>query len=471
MRARRRRPARCAAGGGAPVATVGWLLAAALALAGCGGDPRPDVLLVSLDTVRADHLSVYGYPRSTTPRLEALAREGVVFEQAIAASTQTVPSHGSFLTGLDPHRHGAEVNGVRIRAGATTLAEILAGEGYDTAAFVSGYPMKADVSGLDRGFARYDDRFEGKRRQGRETARRLADWLAGRETDRPYFAFLHLYDAHGPYLPPADYAFRFRSEGPTRRVERLPPYQIVHDREGLPLLDLDGYLDRYDTMIRYQDDLLAWLLGKLDLARTVVVVVADHGETLDERHWMLDHGGQVFEEQVRIPWIVAAPGLAPRRVAGLVRGVDLMPTVVELAGVTLPEELTGTLAGRGLGPLLAGGEAGAAHYAFSTALPFAARHADRGYELTRERPILALRTARWKLLSYPCAGGAPCLELYDLERDPREGHNVEAAEPERRDRMLRALEAWYGTGAELADPESLDPEVRETLRSLGYLGG
>ena len=448
------------------------LVAGALALAACGGEPRPNVLLVSLDTVRADHLSVYGYPRPTTPALEALAAKGVVFEQAIAASTQTSPSHGSFFTGLDPHVHGSEVNGVPIREDVATLAEVLAAAGYQTGAFVSGYPMKADVSGLDRGFGVYDDRFEGKRRDGRATMERLVAWLQGRDPDRPFFAFLHFYDAHGPYLPPSGYPVRFRSEGPPRPAERIPRYQLLHDRAGDPLRDLNGYVDRYDTLIRYQDDLLAWLVGELDPARTVVVVVADHGETLGERYWMLDHGGQVFDEQVRIPWIVAAPGLEPRRVDALVRGADLMPTVAALAGVALPDGLAETLAGRDLGPLLAGTETRRARgegYAFSTALPFEARHADRGYRLTRERPILSLRTSRWKLISYPCAGGPPCLELYDLASDPGELRNVAAEEPEIRDRMAATIEAWYGDGSELADPASLDPEVREQLRSLGYL--
>lgn len=422
----------------------------------------PDVLLISLDTVRRDHLGVYGYQRPTTPRLDELARSGAVYDQAITASTQTGPAHASFFTGLDPHAHGAEANGTPIREGIATLAEHLAAHGYRTAGFVSGYPMRAEASGLDRGFGLWDARFDGDRRPGAETVRLAADWLAGLEGrggDGPWFLFLHLYDAHGPYLPPPGYEPRFRSTGPPILLDRLPPYQIVRGADGAVVRDLGDYRDRYDTMIRYQDDLLADLLRRIDLARTIVMVVSDHGETLGERYWPLDHGGAVWEEQVRIPWIVAGPGVEPGRSDEPVRGVDLAPRLLDLLGL----------------PGLGGGEARRPpRFAVSTAIPYAIRHRDRGFELTRERPILGLRTfggdgPAWKLIAYPC-GEAPCVELYDLDADPAETRDLSGELPERRDRMLGAIEAWYdGDGP--VDPESLDPEVRERLESLGYVGG
>lgn len=451
---------------------VGGLALLLAGAPGCSGPEGQSVLLISLDTVRRDHLSVYGHDRPTSPGLERLAERAVVFEDAITASTQTSPAHASFLTGLDPHVHGSEMNGTPIGGEATTAAELFAERGSATAAFVSGYPMRAADSGLDRGFAVYDDAFEGPRRPGQETVGRAVSWLADRDPDEPWFVFLHLYDAHGPYLPPANYPVRFPPEEPPRPVERLPAYQLLHDRSGQPLLDMNGYIARYDTMIRYQDDLLSWLLDQVDLERTVVVVVSDHGETLDERYRILDHGGQVFDEQVRIPLLVASPGTeGGRRVPGLARGVDLMPTLLELGGVAVSEELSPAPAGRSLVPRLRG-EPGAppARRAFSTAYPFDQRHDDRGYELSKERPILSLRTDRWKLISYPGVDG-PYIELYDLQADPGEGHDLSREDPERVERMLPVLEDWYRPRQEFPGPESLDPDAREALESLGYVGG
>jgi arylsulfatase A-like enzyme len=470
------------------LAALTGLAGIALAAVGCGPDGRaggpgggtggdgarpPDLLLISLDTVRRDHLSIYGYERPTTPRIDALAARGEVWDQAVTASTQTGPSHASFFTGLHPHEHGAEMNGAPIRGDVVTLAERLSGHGYATAAFVSGLPLRAEVCGLSRGFDHYDDDFEGSRRDGAETVRRAGEWLVrsgapdgGEGERRPRFLFVHLYDAHGPYVPPAGYGLRFRSDAPPRMLDldRMPDYQVGRGADGQLVRDFEDYRDRYDTMIRYQDDLLAGLLDRLDLDRTVVMVVSDHGESLDERWWKLDHGGGVWEEQVRIPWILAGPGVEPGRVARPVRGVDLASKLLDAA------------LGAGAGdPLRPRGEAAgdAPGVAISTAVPFAIRHRDRGYELTRERPILGLRAATaggaWKLIAYPCPG-APCVELYDLGADPGETRNLEAEEPERRDRMLRTLDAWY-TGDGPADPESLDPEVRKRLESLGYIGG
>lgn len=447
------------------------LLAASLAAAlGCAKPRHLDVLFISLDTVRRDHLSAYGYDRDTSPTLDRLARRAVVFEQAFAASTQTSPSHGSFLTGLDPQRHGSEINGVPIRQDVTTAAELFALAGFETAAFVSGYPLRDHDSGLGRGFSQYDDRFDGERRGGRQTVARALAWLANRPTDRPYFLFLHLYDAHGPYVPPPDYQVRYSAEGPPRPAQRLPKYQVVLDADGLPQFDLNDYVARYDTMIRFQDDLLSSLLAQIDLEQTAVVVVADHGETLDERFHVLDHGGQVFDEQIRIPLLVATPGVEAHREEAMVAGVDIMPTLLELGGVTIPRDLADRLAGRSLVPALAGTRHAGAPFVASTAYPFQIRHADRGYVLAKDRPILSIRSRKWKLIAYPGAEG-PYLELYDLEGDPGETRNLSAAEPEQAERMRQALDAWYGIRGGLAAPGELNPETREKLESLGYVGG
>ncbi|NIU19571.1 MAG: sulfatase, partial [Actinobacteria bacterium] len=273
--------------------------------------------MISLDTVRRDHLTSYGYGRDTMPRLDALARQSAVFDNAYAQDTNTNPSHASMFTGLYPHVHGSRYNGQCLNDGELTLAEILEESGYATGAFVSGFTMTARASCLDQGFARYDDNFDGHRRDGWTTTDLALEWLDERRNSEPYFLFLHLYDAHGPYLPPGNYSKLFASHDPGPPVTP-PNYQTVAAPGHVPEEGLNGYVDRYDGMLRFMDDALDVLLDSIDLERTVVVVLADHGETLGERHRQLDHGGQVFDEQIGIPLVIHAPGMEHRRIGAAV---------------------------------------------------------------------------------------------------------------------------------------------------------
>jgi len=440
---------------------------AVLACAGCAPDPGDDLVVVSFDTVRRDHLPTYGYKRSTAPALDAFARGAVVFDDAYAQETNTNPSHSSMFTGLYPHTHGNRRNGDRLPAGRVTLAQILREAGFRTGAFVSGSTLKRKACGLERGFEVYDDEFDGKRRAGARTTRLALDWLRRRSGER-FFLFLHLFDVHGPYLPEGGYRARFRSPEPGPEVD-VPPYQLVLDEAGNPRRDLNGYVDRYDAMIRYVDDRLAELLGELDLGRTIVVVLADHGETLGERYHKLDHGAQLFDEQIRIPLVLHAPGVAPRRVAGLVETVDLLPTLLELLRVEAVDPLP--LQGRSLAAALrSGGEGTARDAVFSAARPVSRRHADRGYRLDRRRQIHSVRSAGWKLIRYPGLAADP-LELYDLAADPAERRNVAAERPDIRDEYLGRLDAWLGSADEPLSPPEVDPELLDELRHLGYVGG
>ena len=439
----------------------------ALVLTGCGSDPPANLVFISLDTVRRDHLSVYGYERATTPFLEALAAEGVRFEDAFAQATNTAPSHASMFTGLYPQTHGLIRNGYPMSTtGPTTLAEILGAEGFATAAFVSGYTLESAISGLDRGFEIYDDDFEENARDGSRTLEKAVAWLDSVDPDRRFFLFLHLFDAHGPYRPPTAYADLFRSDSAGDPLRRIARYQRLHDDDGERISTANPYVDRYDALIRYQDDLVARLVDSIDVERTVVVVTADHGETLSERYHSFDHGGRVFDEQIRIPLIVVSPGLDPAVVEGAVETTDLLPTILELLDVEPSAELE--IEGRDLSPLIAGRSPGK-ELVYSTAQATRWRYGDRGYRLDEEQQIKTARTDSWKLIRYP-GRTDEIFELYDLKNDPGETDNVADRYPEIRDRLRQDLEIWeqgWATGIEPS--RELDPEVEERLRALGYL--
>ena len=445
-----------------------WICTALLAcgngLLACGVPAPESLVIVSLDTVRRDHLSTYGYARKTSPRLDALAEESLVFEGAFAQHVNTHPSHASMFTGLYPNVHGSIYNGMRLPAGRATLAQLLAGAGFRTAAFVSGATMVAQT-GLDRGFEVYDDSLGGARRDGAETVALAMDWLGGRESGERFFLFVHLFDAHGPYTfegPP-----RFRSTGPGRELERIPGYQRLRDESGQLRVGLNEYVDRYDSLIHYSDDQLGELLAALDLDTTVVVVLSDHGETLGERHQSLDHGGQTTDEQIRIPLVMSSPRQRGRRLSELVETVDLVPTLLELLEVPVPQALT--LQGRSLVPLILGRELQSTpeRAVFSSAVALAPRHADRGYRFELGGQIHSLRTEHWKLVRYPGVDGE-LLELYDLDRDPGELENRADSEPALRDEYLGRLEHWMSQGPSAHPPAEIGPELRSYLNQLGY---
>ncbi len=444
-----------------------WLGLALLAvIAGCRSEPPPNLVLISLDTVRRDHLQSYGYARDTAPAVARLAAESAVFENAFAQDVETNPSHASMLTGLYPNVHGNRHHGLKLRAGVPTLAAILEEAGFRTGAFVSAVTLRAPLSGLDRGFESYDDRFAGMRRDGRLTTASALRWLRSLPRDAEFFLFLHLYDAHGPYASTGRYATLFDSETAGPRLERIPDYQPLPEARAGSAHYLNDYVDRYDEMIRYADDRVAMLLQELNLDRTVVVVLADHGETLGGRWWPLDHGARVVDEQARIPLIVHVPGLEPRRIEASVETVDLLPTLLELLGVELPPGVS--VQGRSLVPLLEGQSVESREFTFTGARPVDRRYADRAYQLDPGARIESVRSGRWKLVELPGLR-SPYLELYDLASDPGETTNVAELHPAVRNALRKVLSDWRAAGRTDERPRELDPEAAAQLRALGYL--
>lgn len=385
------------------------------------------IVLVTLDTTRADRLPAYGYMSASMPHLDRLAREGIVFDRAITVAPLTLPAHASLFTGLYPPRHGVRDNASQaLPAQHTTLAELFQAQGFRTAAFVGSVVLDPD-RGLAQGFERYAgvraqdarDHPAISQRRGDQVVDDALQWLdavRGR-----FFLWTHLYDPHRPYDPPE-------------------PFRSVSDP--------------YVGEIAFADSQIGRLLDALErrglLEETLVVVVGDHGESLGE-HGERDHGQSVYESVLRVPLIIRAPGFRAGRIASVVRLVDLMPTVLDLSDITGPHVDGVSLAGlmRGKGPDL-----DLEAYAES---------------LYRRRfgssPLHTLRGARFKVIE------ASRSELYDLARDPFETTNLYDQQRPLADAMIRRLHRI----ASLRDvstqpPAEAPPALKARLAALGYVG-
>lgn len=423
---------------------VVWVLTAGVALASQFGCARQqagasaagfNLLLVTVDTVRADHVGAYGDRTAETPNLDRLAAEGVRFAVAESPVPLTLPAHATILSGLLPPRHGVRNNGAeRFPVGPATLATQFAAAGYRTGAFIGAFVLDRRF-GLGQGFDRYDDDIPRERvadldaeRPGRVVVDRALAWLS-EKSEKPFFAWVHLYDAHAPYTPPEPFRTRFADR----------PY--------------DGEIAEVDAQV---GRLLAEL-NRHGIARTtIVVVVGDHGEELGE-HGELTHGLLLYEPSLHVPLLLRAPGVLPQGwvVESPVSLVDLAPT---LAGL-LERPLSGTpgrpLDGRDLSTLLRERRQPPREDVYAESLYGTCF----GWS-----PVFAVRRGETKYIS------APRPELYDLRRDPGESRNlIERSNGEVKELATR-LAALEGT-AEAAPEATLDAEARARLLSLGYLTG
>ncbi len=402
-----------------------------------GDTSAHNVLLITLDTTRADRLGCYGYRQTRTPTLDGLAATGVLFENAYAQAVITLPSHTSILTGLLPPAHGVRKNGDQALGPETeTLAELLAAAGFRTGAVIGAFVLDA-MFGLDQGFQSYDGYMPGSGPAGDSLPQRRAThvtdaalrWLSEAKAGR-WFLWAHYYDPHSPFTPPSPYREEYR------------------DRP-------------YDGEVAYMDAEIGRLLagvariGARD--RTIVVAVGDHGEGLMD-HGEHGHGVFLYDETARVPLIIAVPGLpeGPRRVRSVVRITDIMPTILDLLHLPPPPGLDG----RSLWPLMEGSadDLDLAAYGEATA----------PLHMYGWSPIASLREGKWKYIQ------APRPELYDLTADPAERDNLLPAQEERAREMGRQLEAIHESALKAsrgAEEIPMSPEALEKLRSLGYVGG
>jgi arylsulfatase A-like enzyme len=411
------------------------------------------ILLVSIDTVRRDHVGAYGYARPTTPRFDALAREGVLAEDAVSTSSWTLPAHLSMLTGVDPGRHGGVDMRHGFNRGAPTVPALLHGAGFATRA-VTSHLYVSGVYGVDDGFDHLDFRQDRKATEVADHGLALLDRLG----DRPFFLFLHLYDPHWHYDPP-DWARRVFETSYSGPLTGLWQDFSRRDRATVTDADLAHLLALYDGEIRYADTEVGRVLDHLAVRgmdrSTMVLITSDHGEEfLDHGSW--EHQKTLYEEVVRVPLAVRAPGLAPRREKAQASLLDVAPTVLSFAGLPVPASMGGRSLLAGPGDRDAYGET------------------DHTVDGTRK---LFLRggAGRWKAIFSLSADGGETRaeEWYDLASDPAERRSVvpapAVADPIRR----RALERWRADrgGGSAARPVCLTPEQQERLRALGYVSG
>jgi arylsulfatase A-like enzyme len=452
---------------GARLILLGGVAAATIA---CGTrvpetpSSRPNLLLITIDTTRADHCSAFGYEKDTTPRLESFAAEATLFRQAYSHTATTAPTHATLFTSLYPLAHHVTKNGVVLGDDHATLAEILAGRDYRTAGIVSSYVMERRF-GLGQGFAEYQDRFvpeESTRQRERWAGHQVAEGEFDRRADhttdrairfleeageRPFFLFVHYFDPHAPYTPPEPFASRFAAGDEASRVERA--------------------IGRYDGEIAFTDEQIGRLLDALarrGLERdTLVVIVADHGEGL-MTHGHMKHGVHIYEEAVRVPLLVRWPGRVPagRVVDAVVALVDLGPTLLELLGAPVEGQ---PFQGRSLAAAFRGEEP----FDSRREIFLQRRHYDGGiYNGTyAEGEKFGVRAGSWK---YIVGEEEETRELFDLSEDPGEARNLHDDFPEVAARLAARLEEWRRRHARAGEaPPPIPDEEAERLEALGYV--
>lgn len=392
-----------------------------------------NVVVVTIDTLRPDHLHCYGYSKIETPAIDALAARGALFENAVAQTPLTPPSHASIFTGQYPPAHGVRnTGGFILQSSARPLARILHEQGWDTAAFVSSAVLKKTF-GFNNGFDVYDDQMpkpvkgadtrEDPERRGADTVDRALHWLT-QQSGKPYFLWVHLYDPHLPYDPPVPFKQKY-SNAP------------------------------YDGEIAYADQQLGRLFDavqqKSPSGQTIVAVLSDHGESLGE-HGEYTHGIFLYDSTLRIVFVMAGPGIpAGLRVKQQARSVDFLPTVLATLGAAPAANVQGV----NLAPFFSGSTAGT----------------DISYEETlypklsmNWAELRAIRTNRWKYVR------APKPELYDLAADPQETHNLVRDHPEQVQKFEAQLN-HIAPASEKVETNLVDQRLTEQLRSLGYLSG
>jgi arylsulfatase A-like enzyme len=425
----------------------------------------PNVVLISLDTVRADHLPVYGYERDTAPALTALAAKGAVFENSYSQASNTVATHGSLFTGRYPFQHRMYGHGQDLKKEEHTLAEYLGSRGYRTFAITSSVRFEP-TSGYPQGFETYETLYQLEKNERSARVTDLALEYAAADAPKPFFAFLHYFDAHAPYAAPEPYRTSWHPGLPAPRPEDTVEFLR---RYRAPTTDVDPkvieYLRAlYDGALRYQDESVGRLFEGLERASggrpTLWIVTADHGEEFKE-HGYLTHSFHLHEELVRVPLVMVLPGVieAGRRIRAPVQTVDLFLTIAELLGLPVSEELPGR--------------------------SFAAR-LKRGEELAQPddaeaREVVILEAAgKWGVIATLGTGRFKLVTgrengLYRLDVDPGADVDVTRKYPEE---MQQLFAISKGVGMQQARSQLTPPpprreapdeaEVLERLRAIGY---
>lgn len=397
-----------------------------------------NVVVITIDTLRADHLHCYGNANIKTPTIDGLAQRGVLFEKAVTQTPLTQPSHASIFTGTNPNVHNVrDTGGFALQPSSITLATILQKQGWNTAAFVSASVLKR-IFGFNQGFSTYDDKMPvgGNGFTGQPVATRPAnitvdhaiEWLNAQPTGKPFLVWMHLYDPHQPYNPPEE----FRKQYP----------QNLYDAEI-------AFADQ--QLGRFLDD----VAKKSPSDKTLIVLLADHGEGLGQ-HGEYSHGVFLYDSTVRIPWIMVGPGVpAGVRIQQQARAIDVLPTILNVMGGRASSVVQGT----SMVPSFSGKQVPSTYSYEETLYP----KINMGWSELR-----GIHTAHWMYVR------APKPELYDLDQDPGELNNVIEAHPKeyrQLDAQLKSLSRLGKDGKEKVVANQMDQATMDQLKSLGYVSG
>lgn len=430
--------------------------------------PTCNLILITVDTLRPDHLGYNGYSRATSPHIDRLAAQSFILENVTTTRTNTTPSLSSFMTGLEPRHHGVRDIGERLADSYPTLATILASHGFTTGAFVSNPVLAPEVSGLHRGFITYDSGSSvvtGIKRDAETMNKAVVSWLKSNTAGR-IFLWIHYMDPHGPYSPPGDErarAFTHQGREPIP-ISKVPPYQHL---EFLPA-DGDGHVDRldyvdmYDSEIQYLDRHLGETLEHLGsmgfLEKSLVLFSADHGESLGEHLHYFSHGREVYDATARIPLLIRFPQTdlqTGKRFPEVVSTTDLLPTILEYLKVPFDH--------RGDGSSL-----------LSLFRKGKWDRTDAPTERVEDGKVLrfALRESQKKamLIGRKTSSAAPVMHCFDLKRDPQENNPLSCESPEFEELARKTRKSSLLLMPARATPVvTMSESDARTLHSLGYL--
>ena len=419
----------------------------------------PNLIVITVDTLRQDHLGCYGSD-TRTPALDKLAAEGFRFRDSFAVAPTTLPSHTSLFTGLYPARHGVRLNGrFQVPTEAQTLAEVLRTHGYQTAAFV-GTAVLSRHYALDQGFQVYNDDVDSDlnsvqaQRRATDVSHAAIDWLEGVTT--PFFLWVHYFDPHGPYDPPPPYDSSYYEGNP-----RSPKHTSMEGIHVAFYQKLDGITDvryplaQYKGEVTYTDKAIGQLLEAVDSRglrdSTLVIMTADHGESLGENNYYFDHGETLHDTSMRVPLIVRAPWLEGARVVeGPVSLVDVYPTVMDLLKIEVPDGIQG----QSVATYLEEGSVPDRVLFLETVLP----------TISKRSAIFGIQTAQWKLIQRMNR-----VVLFHYLSDPGEQKNVAEQNAVVRDRLVASVQGYLRTQPLRAERFTPSPEHLDQLRMLGYI--
>ena len=422
--------------------------------------PRPpNLIIITVDTLRQDHLGCYGSDTKTTA-LDKLAAEGFRFRDSITVAPTTLPSHTSLFTGLYPARHGVRLNGkFQVPAEVQTLAEVLRAHDYQTAAFVGSAVLSKHYA-LDQGFQTYNDDVGSDvnsaqaQRRGADVSLAAIDWLEGVKV--PFFLWVHYFDPHGPYDPPPPYDSDYYKGDPRNsKHTSMDGISVVYYQNLDGITDIRYPLAQYKGEVTYTDNAIGQLLEAADRRglrdNTLVLMTADHGESLGENNYYFDHGETLHDTSMRVPLIIRAPWLEGTRVVeGPVSLVDVYPTVLDILDIEVPEGIQG----QSVADYLVEGRVPDRELFMETMLP----------TISERSAIFGIQTEHWKLILRKNR-----VKLFHRLSDPGEQKNIAEQNALVRNWLVDLVQGYFRTKSLKAERFKPSPEHIEQLRALGYI--